>query len=234
MTTTLEPDTKVSKELAKIEAVEPKALTPAKAKQLDKQIRTAGEKLDTSADAFIDMLERAALGQIHIGLEVESWTTYVADVAKDNRFLQMLVKDKLQRKALAVKMSETGMSQRAIASAFGVAQKTIGRDLFGEDFESDTITSTDNRTMPREGKGGKIIDAEIVPEPEPSNAKRASVTEDFGTEVDWLVQSLAEMHVVIDDDRFPKARKRIGEKYLNTLQEAKADLEKIIDEVFGS
>jgi predicted transcriptional regulator len=242
-TTELEEDTEVGTDLALIEdeeVVEPKALTAAKAKQLDKRIRTKGEKLDTDADDYINLLEEAALGQIHLALdEYRSWTAYVADVAKDNRFLQMLVKDKLQRKALAVKMSGTGMSQHAIASALGVSQKTIDRDLDGEEFDSDTITSTDNRTLPRNGSDAapeddNIIEGEIVDEEPEPNTRRPSVMKDFEQEVINLQNAMTEMEDVIQDDRFPKQRKKIATAHLNSLQEIRTALETIIDEVFGA
>jgi hypothetical protein len=253
MTTTLETpeettetietqeDAEVGKELATIETepegiAEPKPLTPTKAQQLDKRIRTQGQKVDDNADTFIDLLEKAALGQIHVGLEQKSWPAYVADVAQDNKFLQMLVKDKLQRKALAAKMSGTGMSQGAIAKAFGVSQKTIDRDLDGEEFDSDTITTTDGHSYPRNRNNGKVddaevIDAEVVDDESP--AKPPTVDKDFETEVFNITNDIAALQDVIGDERFPKARKRIMNKHLNALQEAKAELEEIIDGVFG-
>lgn len=241
MTTTMEPDTtieedaQVSKDLAVIE--EPTELAPlseGKARQLDKRIRTAGAKLDDTADTFVSLLQDAAIGQIHVPLGLKSWTVYVADVAKENKFLQMVAKDRIERKALAVAMSEHGMSQSQIGAALGWSQKTIDRDLEGVEFDSDTITASDGRTMPRNtavAEDDEIIDGEIVDEPP---AKPASVTEDFETEVFNLMNDVAALKDVIEDERFPKARKRIAAKHLNSIQEVKTELETIIDEVFGS
>jgi predicted transcriptional regulator len=241
MTTTLEPDTieedaQVSTDLAVIEDnAELAPLTEGKARQLDKRIRTTGTKLDDTADTFVSLLQDAAIGQIHVPLGLKSWTVYVADVAKDNKFLQMVAKDRIERKALAVAMSEHGMSQSQIGAALGWSQKTIDRDLEGVEFDSDTITSSDNRTMPRNAPrdDDNTIDAEVVDDEPP--AKPASVTDDFETEVFNLQLAITEMKEIIgEDDRFPKQRKKIQAKYLNSLQEVKTELETIIDEVFGS
>jgi hypothetical protein len=238
--TEFEEDTEVTKELATIEdepeIVEATLLSEAKAKQLDKRIRAQGQKLDDNADTFIDLLKQAAIGQIHVALDVKSWTAYVANVAQDNRFLQMLVKDRVERKTLAITMSEHGMSQSEIARAFGVSQKTIDRDLEGAEFNSDTITTKDGGTYPRNRKNGKAGDAEVIEAEvvdDVPEVKPPTVDKDFEDEVFNLTNDIAALKDVIDDERFPKARKRIMNKHLNALQEAKAELEEIIDGVFG-
>lgn len=219
---------------AEVEPAEPQPLSKAKAVALDKRIRSQGDKLDTSAAAFAELLEQAAVGQIHVALELPSWTAYVADVARDNQFLQMLVKNKTDRKELAVKMSAAGMSQRAIASAFGVSQKTIDRDLEGEEFETDTITDLSGKTQPRNkpAKNDNVIDAEVVDVDVPE-AKQAPITQDFKDEMYQLANDVEALQEVMDDDRFAKARKRVAKDNLNDLQEIISKLQTIVDNLMA-
>jgi hypothetical protein len=198
--------------------VEPEPLSETKAKALDKKIRTQGEKVDSSADAFAFLLEQAAIGQIHVPLGMKSWTEYVKDVAQENKFLQMLVHNKVERKALVVKMTAAGMSQRTIADAFGVSKKTVQNDQNGR---VDTnyppeVTGTDGKTQPRKKKPnpelteveeaarrlglGGLTEAAAAAVAEPANGAAPAepfdekvlppLSVEYAEEVDLLVQSI--------------------------------------------
>jgi transposase len=60
--------------------------------------------------------------------------------------------DKLMRKRLAIHMSDSGMSTRAIAGVLMVSQKTIDRDLVDWEFDTATVVGLDGREYLRRKK----------------------------------------------------------------------------------
>jgi hypothetical protein len=124
--------------------VAPEPLTKAKAKALDKKIRAASDKVSTSTENLLDLLEEAAAGNIHEALELPSWTAWFADA------VQISISDKHERKELVKLMSGKGMSQRAIAGTLGVSQKTVDRDLDGEQVaDGETVTGLNGVEKPK-------------------------------------------------------------------------------------
>jgi transcriptional regulator with XRE-family HTH domain len=173
------------------EAVEPLSLRDARA--LDKKIRSCSDKVTNNFNTLLELLGQAFEGQIHVALGLPSWTAYVKDAA------DIQVDDRYERKELAKLMSGKGMSQRAIAGALGYSQKTIDRDLEDEVVEGDTVETLDGKTAPRHKE---------KPAPEP--AKQASVAEDFRNEVYQLQNDLEAFKEILEDERFAKARVRLG------------------------
>lgn len=213
----------------------PEPLKATEAKKLDKQIRGARDRVTTDMEKLKELVDRAALGQIHVGLGLRSWTEW----AKDALHFSFTFDQRLERKEMAKMLSEKGVSQHTIAKMLGVSQKTIDRDLEGVvGGNNGNVTAIDGRELPANRQGAdedsdNIIEGEIVdPEPEPP-VTRVSVNEDFESEMFQLQNDIEALKEVIADERFPKQRKRIADKHLNTLQEVKAALEDIIDNVFG-
>jgi len=200
----------------------PQPLSEGKARQLDKRIRAASSRVVDQASQLMALLEEAALGQIHVALGYPSWTAYVKDA------VQITPVDDTQRKALVSLMSGKGMSQRAIADVVGVNQATVSRDLKGDASASTgESVGTDGKTYKREPKKPKEepLDVEVVEEP----VKIPPVSADFADEMAYLLNSVSSFKDILEDERFPKARKTIAKRHLNKLTEAISELQKVVD-----
>jgi hypothetical protein len=207
-----------------VEVIEemPEPLSLAKAKALDKRIRSASNRVAQDMNTLIDLLEQAFTGQIHVTLGLPSWPAYVKEAA------DIQVSDRYERKEYAKLMSGKGMSQRVIADVLGVSQKTIDRDLDGVDFEDDTITTVDGKKAPR-NKPPK----EVEPEEEPP-AKVPTVAEDFRDEVYQLQNDVEAFKAVIEDERFPKARGRLAkQKIVDDFRTCINELDDILVKIVG-
>jgi transposase-like protein len=99
-------------------------LDRAAALRLDKRIRLMGTTMRDNLLKIEALLIDAKAGQIHLTLGFESWTGYVADALGGQ--LDMNTES---RRAVVEMLAGEGMSQRAIAKAVGVSQKTVDRDL---------------------------------------------------------------------------------------------------------
>ena len=220
-----------STELAVIDNGEVEPLSEGKAKQLDKRIRAASTRFANEGDKLLDLLEEAATGQIHVALGFTSWTAYVKEAC------DFKVSDREERKALVSIMSGKGMSQRAIAGTLGVSQKTVDRDLDGESFDSDKVTSLTGQEVPRnkpkKAKDDNVIDAEVIDIEE--ERKPADVVTEFEQPVLDLVNDVQAMKDIIavetETELFPKARKRIAQRFVKRLTTAIADLEAVVAEL---
>lgn len=229
---TTSTDLAVIEEDTPVTPVVPEPLTPAQAKQLDNKIRTARDRVVTDMEKLRALVDEAALGQIHIGLGLRSWTEW----AKDALHFTFSFDQRLERKEVAKMLSSKGMSQHAIASMLGVSQKTINRDLDGEQTGNQgKVISIDGRELPSSNPRIDLHDDDddASDDTDFNAAPRTSVNEDFESEVYQLQNDIQALNEVIEDDRFPKQRKRIAEMHLNTLQDIKKDLEVIIDHVYG-
>ena len=203
-------------------------LTERQAKSLDNKIRKASEKVNATTDQLFGLLEEAANGRIHEALGFPSWTAWFSDA------VQIRPNDRDERKAFAALMSGRGMSQRAIAAALGVSQKTVDRDLEGESLDSgdsETVTALDGSEHPRtKAKRQKPIDAEVISVEEEARSAADTVS-DFGNEIDTLLINVQAFKDVLADELFPKARKRIGQRFVKRLDTAITDLAEILEEI---
>jgi hypothetical protein len=119
------------------------------AEALDIKIKEAGQKLATDTDALLGLLVLAKAGQIHEALGFSSWPAYVMEVVR------IEPTDKAERRMMAVLMNREGMSQRAIAVALSVDQKTISNDLrAGEENSSADTVGLDGKTYQSKGGAG--------------------------------------------------------------------------------
>jgi hypothetical protein len=222
-------------EVAETEAPEP--LSEKEAKALDKKIRAASDKLSTQTENLLDLLEQAASGSIHEALGMSSWTAWFKDAVQIN------VSDRFERKELAKMMSGKGMSQRAIAGSLGVSQKTIDRDLEGEEVEEgETVTGLDGAERPKsktkaapveedstegEGDGTDYIDAEVVEPPTPA----VELVETFNDETTNLWGAVTELEELLKEPKWGGARKRVVNNNLNHIQEVITKLGVIVDDL---
>lgn len=216
---TIEPETEA-----------PQLLTKREAKALDKKIRTASDKLSTTSENLLDLLEQAAAGQIHEALELPSWTAWFKDAVQIN------VSNVEHRKELAKLMAGKGMSQRAIAGSLGVSQMTVSRDVEGEELP-DTVTSLDGAERPRNGKAAAAeedyIEGEVVGEEDEAAEpmKAVDIVTTFGDEMANLVGAQSELTYLVGEDKWANSRKRIVARDLNNLQECITALQSIVDDL---
>jgi len=204
-----------------------------KAKELDAQIRKASEQVVNSFDHLIDLLEQAALGQIHVALGYKSWTAYVKDAVK------IAPVDRDERKALAELMSGKGMSNRTIAAITGVSEGTVRNDLADADTPEE-VTGLDGKTYkkrkPQQHKesGEEPLDVEEVDEDdEPPTVQRRPITgevKDVVSELKTQLDVLAELAV---DPRFENSRKTIAKNNASKLREIIDGLTAILDSLEG-
>jgi hypothetical protein len=104
----------------------PRPLNPEAAQALDKQIRREARAVDQSWGILEKLIAGAKAGKIHAALGFTSWPAYIADVAR--REMPNIARSVEQRRQVVALLSGEGMSQRSIADAVGVSQKTVDRD----------------------------------------------------------------------------------------------------------
>lgn len=226
-------------ELAVIDA-EVVTLTAREAKALDKKVRTTSDRvskgfatLDETIANLGGLIQQAIDGEIHKGLGLKSWTVWVKDA------VQVTVPDRFQRKTLVRELSKEGMSQRAIASVFGVSQKTVDRDLEGEEVEEGaTVTSLDGAERP---KNGQVKDAEPEEEPfdyeveetEAEPTKAVDIVRTFGDEMVNLYAAQSELTLLTEEEKWDNARNRVYRANLNALGDIINALTAIQDDLMG-
>lgn len=219
---------------AEVEEWQP--LSKTEAKRLDKRIRSTSDKVISNNektlalfDELKDLLTQAKDGEIHKALGLKSWTAYLADA------VNVTVPEREDRKVLVQFLSGQGMSQRAIAGTLGVSQKTVDRDLDGEEVqEGATVTSLDGAERPKNGKAAEVIDAEVVDVEEDSELEpmtAADIVAAFSDELANLYGSANELELLRKEDKWDGARKRIIKADLNNLTEVIAGLQTIVDDL---
>lgn len=134
------------------------SLTEESARELDGRIRAADQQIANGVDELIDLLEEAASSNLHEALGFPTLTAYINDAVT---FTNLDARD---RKFMTALLSDKGVSQRAIASALGVSQPTVHRDLI----ERDTDESPDDEDEAAVTVG---IDGKEYERPEPKQPK---------------------------------------------------------------
>lgn len=209
-------------------------LTPKQAKALDKQVRATSDRVSkgfTTLDETIGLLgnqiQQAIDGEIHKGLGLKSWTVWVKDAVR------VTVPDRFQRKELVRELSKSGLTQRALASVFNVAQKTIDRDLDGQEFESATVTSLDGAERPRNGKVKDVeeepleVEAEEIVEP----IKAIDIVSAFYDETANLFAAANELTQLTLEEKWDGARRRVAKANMNDVVGVISTLQLVVDDL---
>lgn len=220
--------------------VAPQELSAREAKALDRKVRAKSDKvskdfgrLDETIEELGNLIQEAIDGQIHKGLGLKSWTAWVKDA------VQVSVPDRFQRKELVRELSKSGMSQRAIATVFNVSQKTVDRDLDGEQVqEGATVVSLDGASRPKNRP--EVIDAEVVEDEDDSAEevaepmKAADIVTAFDDEMAALFASQNELSELVAEEKWGGARKRVIKAgHINKLQEIISSLQYIVDDLMS-
>jgi len=208
------------------EVIEP--LSEGAAQRLDQKIRLLSGTAADDLAKLRDLLAEAKNGQIHVALGFQSWTAYVAD-ALDG----LLRVDSHIRKEIVAMMAGEGMSERAIAVAVGVSQKTVNRDLddvsHGDSPDAalpDKVVGVDGKQYPRNPKPDPMAD---VPK------RRNRFTDDIGkacgdmqSTADRIVRHNKAIDALRADDRYAQYRaefeNRIGNAVVSLVQRALPNL----------
>jgi hypothetical protein len=139
------------------------------ARSVDAALRSEARTIAASMTRFRELIDTAKTGRIHQALGFTSWTAYIADVIGTDMG-SLPVDDRRQIVAL---LAGEGMSQRAIADAVGVSQKTVDRDLdqLSHDDSVDvdlpaTVTGLDNKQRPAHPARRKPTPKPDVPKPD--------------------------------------------------------------------
>lgn len=95
------------------------------AKRITERIRLLVNTITETTEKVVDLIEQAKAGDAWRALGYDSWTAYVSV-----EFASVLEKlTKAERIPIVAKLSETGMSTRAIAPIVGVSNKTVHNDI---------------------------------------------------------------------------------------------------------
>jgi hypothetical protein len=95
--------------------------------RIDDVLREQARELDHHWGMLILWIGHARDREIHKDLGFKSWPDYIADVARTE--MPNIARSVQQRRQVVGLLAGEGMSQRAIADAVGVSQKTVDRDL---------------------------------------------------------------------------------------------------------
>jgi hypothetical protein len=146
-------------------------IQPGTPQHLDGRLRHAAHQLDRWWEDLRQLIAEAKTREIHKDLGFKSWPDYIADVAREMPNVARSVEERRQVVGL---LAGEGMSQRAIADAVGVSQKTVDRDLDQVSHDDSPCTPTDFGdsapvTTPDTvtGRDGKQYPAKPKREPKP-------------------------------------------------------------------
>lgn len=118
---------------------QPETLTAEQARALTDRIRGS---LAVAYDGLVDAWQ----GRADLALGYSSWDAYCAGEFAEGRMVRL---DREQRREIVSTMRGAGMSSRAIASATGLSQPTVARDVrAGESSDSPAapVTGMDGKT----------------------------------------------------------------------------------------
>jgi hypothetical protein len=200
------------------ELVEP--MSADSARRLTERIRIAASNYTEAKAKVLALVDEAKAGSAHLALGYKSWTAYLSDVLSDEP-LRLARED---RRDLVVKLTDEGMTTRAIAPIVGADQKTIVNDLrAAEEFSSAPTNPVVRTTTGLDGRERTTATAGQTRSGEPVAAgsterahQEAELVNAFGSIVR---RSLTPKNVAT---LTPKARARlisILNDALNTLQE---------------
>jgi hypothetical protein len=105
--------------------VEQKVMSRSDAERLTERIRHTANTFVDAKEKLSRFIQEAQEGRAHEALGFRSWTEYVAQVFSDTPLMRL---SRDERRELVGKMSESGMSTRAIAPIVGASNFTVSKD----------------------------------------------------------------------------------------------------------
>jgi transposase-like protein len=131
-------------------------------KLFDEMLRREARSVALCMIRFQELIVKAKTHHVHEELGFKSWTAYIADVI-GKEMTNLPVDDRRQVVAL---LAGEGVSQRAIAAAVGVSQKTVDRDLDQVSHDDSPADQMITDPKPVTGLDGKIYPANPKPKPD--------------------------------------------------------------------
>ena len=150
-----------------------------RAHRIDRWLRSDARTIAKSMTQFRELIVMAREKRVHEVVGFKSWTAYIADVI-GKEMGQLLPDDRRQIVAL---LAGEEMSQRAIAEAVGVSQKTVDRDL-DQLSHDDSVVLPDNTIGLDNKKRPAHPPKPDVPQPAPPTPARKRLKVPFGN--DWM------------------------------------------------
>jgi hypothetical protein len=137
-------------------------------KEIDRLLRDQAREFDHNWAVLVQYIHHARDCEIHKDLGFKSWPDYIADVARTE--MPNIARSVEQRRQVVALLAGEGMSQRAIADAVKVSQKTVDRDLDQVSHNDSPCPPTDFADLPRPdtvtGRDGKQYPAKPKPRPD--------------------------------------------------------------------
>ena len=193
------------------------AMSATEAKQVTARIKLLLASVTETIEKVFSLVEQAESGQAWRALEYPSWTAYVAAEFSD----ALAGLDRALRVPISAKLSQTGMSTRAIASVTGASVGTVHNDIVESGVQSlntsteKPVAGLDGKSYLRNGRptaGGMQELSDAVP-PVRQKPRRRPLTAaywDAVYDLDKVVRRLEKLHA---DDRFANNRKALAEQH---------------------
>jgi hypothetical protein len=189
-------------------------MTLTEASQVTSKIKLLLTTITETTEKIFVLIDKAKSGDAWKVLGYDSWPAYVKAEFADS----MAGLARAERIGITEKLSETGLSSRAIAPVVGVSDRQVRSDLqVGSDFPpADNVVGLDGKNyIGRNGKptaAGMIDLAGAVPPPVKQKLRRNPLPDRYWRAVydlEKAAQRVANLHA---DDRFPHLREQLREK----------------------
>lgn len=201
---------------ANTEVVAPLDITAAGL--LDGRIRRMAGTIRESWNTLVALVDMAKAGDIHVALGFPSWTAYLADALGGQLDLGTDT-----RRAVVELLAGEGMSQRAIAQAVGVSQKTVDRDLdhvsqIDSPAEPAPVTGLDGKTyspppvktdVAQRDDIDDVVDWQMGGRPG-RTPRRRPITSAFDEQVCKISKLVGSLERLSEDRRFDRNRESLG------------------------
>lgn len=201
------------------------AISEADARRLTERIRiTASNYAETKAK-LLQLVDEAKAGAAHLALGYKSWTAYLSDVLSDEPL--RLARD--DRRELSVRLSEEGMSTRAIAPIVGAGHVTVARDIASSTVPNETVDEPQVRET--EGLDGRVR-LTVVAQPAPPVKPRRRPLPDVARDAGWdLRKSVERIERIAADDRFSANAEQVTPHLRSHLQHAIEVCQDLLDRI---
>lgn len=178
----------------------------SEARTVTVKIKALLASITTTIDKTVDLIEKARAGDAHLAMGYSSWTDYVAGEFAD----ALSGLERAERIPVTAKLTETGMSRRAVSSVLGTSVGTVHSDL-GSGVQSlntcSETTGTDGKKYLRSGRPTASTMADIadrVPEVQ-KPPRRRPLPDQYRSAVFDLDKIITRMEKLQADDRFDAA-----------------------------
>lgn len=168
------------------------------------EARTLTDRIKIAVEGTWQLIREAYTTRTWAVLGYDTWDAYCTAEFGDTR----LKLPREERQDIVASLRDSGLSTRAIASATGVSQMQVSRDLrAAPETNVSPVVGLDGKTYSA-SREPEVIDAEIVdesfrPEPKPKRRPLPEAFTDAGRDLTRAAERLSRL---TEDDRFAKNR----------------------------